>query len=272
LEVPQPNPRIPVLLTRSISSSFYLFDIPMAHTIASSSTSASPNKSYHVFIHHHGLNVKKTFASHLYHRLCSEHNGLRVFLDQTELRVGDNFDYQIKDIIKTASVHVAIFSKGYADSERCLNELLYMLESGAPIIPVFYDVEPAQLRWPQGKVGVYAEAPCILENEKTTDCQTIEEKPQHSSTTIQKWKEALSSVADISGLDLQKTCNGDEGDLVQKIVQRVLEEIESILSVGISVSLFSFGFQCAAANCFKDWSWFLTQTDSFTFLFNVWMR
>jgi len=226
---------IPNLLARNISS-VYLFDIPMAHTVASSSTAASPKKLYHVFINHRGPDVKKTFASHLYHRLSSPYVGLRVFLDQPELRVGDKFPDQIKEAIKTASVHVAIFSKAYAESVWCLNELLYMFESGAPIIPVFYDVEPAQLR---DKDEVYAKALHILESKKTTDSQTMEEKPRQSSTTIHKWKEALSRVADISGLDLQKTCNGDEGDLVEKIVQRVLEEIKSILSVGTSVSLFS---------------------------------
>jgi len=217
----------------------------MADTVASSSTAASSNKFYHVFINHHGPDVKKTFASHLYHRLCSAGTGLRVFLDQPELRAGRNFDCQIKDAIRTATVHVAIFSPRYAESEWCLNELLYMLESRALIIPVFYHVDPAVVRWPQGK-GVYAEALRILENKKTQDPQTHEERPRHDPATIKKWREALSTASIISGFDLNAApFNGDEGALVEKIVQRVLEEIKS------RSSLFSCSFSMRCCNMFR---------------------
>jgi hypothetical protein len=33
-----------------------------------------------------------------------------------------------------------------------------MLESKAPIIPVFYRVTPAEVRWTRGKDGIYAQA------------------------------------------------------------------------------------------------------------------
>lgn len=188
--------------------------------MASSSTLASPNDSYHVFINHRGVDVKKTLASHLYHRLRSAIPGLRVFLDKPELRVGNDFPSQIQEAIRTASVHVAIFSRGYAESEWCLNELFYMLESGVPIIPIFYHVQPADLRRTQSGDGVYSMGLRRLE-------------PQYDSTTLQKWRDALSRVSHISGLDLQDTCNGDEGELVEKVVQRVSKEIDSIFSVGI---------------------------------------
>lgn len=42
--------------------------------------------------------------------------------------------------------------------ERVSNELLWMLESKAPIIPVFYRVKPSELPWTQGKQGVYVGA------------------------------------------------------------------------------------------------------------------
>jgi len=107
---------------------------------SSSTLAPSPfNHSFDVFISHHGHDVKNTLASHLNSRLVS--HGLRVFLEQPQMRAEDNFQFQIKDTIRTATVHVAIFSPGYAESEWRLNELLYLLESGAPIIPVYYQVE-----------------------------------------------------------------------------------------------------------------------------------
>lgn len=197
--------------------------------MASSSTLASPNDSYHVFINHRGVDVKKTLASHLYHRLRSAIPGLRVFLDKPELRVGNDFPSQIQEAIRTASVHVAIFSRGYAESEWCLNELFYMLESGVSIIPIFYHVQPADLRRTQSGDGVYSMGLRRLE-------------PQYDSTTLQKWRDALSRVSHISGLDLQDTCNGDEGELVEKVVQRVSKEIDSIFSVGIGAFAISGEF------------------------------
>ena len=139
--------------------------------------------------------MKKTFASHLYRRLISY--GLRVFLDYQELQEGEELTGQIKGAIRTASIHVAIFSPTYADSNWCLDELLFMLESGAPIIPVFHHVEPADLRWTQGE-GVYARSLRNLEKKRAYDSQ-----PRYNSKTIEIWRNALSSAADISGLDLK---------------------------------------------------------------------
>jgi hypothetical protein len=63
---------------------------------------------------------------------------LRVFLDQLELQEGDDLTAQIKGAIQKASVHIAIFSQNYAESNWCLDELLLMLQSRATILPVFY--------------------------------------------------------------------------------------------------------------------------------------
>lgn len=205
-------------------------------TLASSATRNSGSR-YHIFINHRGPDVKKNFASHLYNRfdLCK----LRAFLDAEALQVGEQVAQQIARAIATASVHIAIFSPTYAQSPWCLEELHLMLESGAPIIPVFYNVKPAHLRCRRGrgrfaqflrkipwltkrKDGMYAEALYILERKMTYDAQTGREKLRYEPSTIEKWRKDLSRVADIAGLELEQ-CNGDEGTLANKIVQRVKE-------------------------------------------------
>eukprot|EP00253_Pinus_taeda_P012479 PITA_12479 len=205
-------------------------------TAASTSTSLNPgntsNSAFDVFLNHRGPDVKKTFASYLYRRLTSY--GLKVFLDREELRQGDYFNSEIKGAIRTASVHVAIFSAGYADSTWCLNELVMMLESGAKIIPVFYQVEPSDLRWTQGKDTVYAQSLKKLgektEYEAQTDPQSPQRKLRHNAATIEKWRNALSEVSGISGFDLQ-ACNGDEGLLLDKVVESVLGNVNKPLDV-----------------------------------------
>ncbi|GLJ27775.1 hypothetical protein SUGI_0545120 [Cryptomeria japonica] len=102
---------------------------------------------YHVFINHRGPDVKKTLASHIYYAL--ETHGLRVFFDKQELQVGDFLTPAIQSAILSASVQIAIFSKTYAQSPWCLDELVWMLDShptSIKIIPIFYDIEPSELR------------------------------------------------------------------------------------------------------------------------------
>lgn len=178
-------------------------------SLASSSTAAAStsygggnnNYVYDVFINHRGPDVKNTLAADLYRRLCKHQ--LRVFLDQEELQEGENITPQIESAIRTASVHIAIFSPRYAESNWCLNELLLMLKSGSTILPIFYGVKPSHLRWTErNKNGVYARALRVLQEKKQ-----FNSRPRYGSKTIKKWRKALSDVAEISGFDLQ-TYNG----------------------------------------------------------------
>eukprot|EP00253_Pinus_taeda_P016917 PITA_16917 len=176
----------------------------------SAASSSSPSTSYEVFINHRGPDVKTTFASHLYKRLTSF--GLRVFLDKPELEEGRTFPSQIEAAIRSAAIHIAVFSPTYANSQWCLDELIGMISTistGATILPVFYNVEPWELRRTR-KDGRYAEA--LREHEK---------KSRYDSDTIQKWREALCTAANISGFEL-KQFNGDEGELLEAVVLRVL--------------------------------------------------
>lgn len=149
-----------------------------------------------VFINYHRPDVGKTFASHLSRSIIS--NGLR------------------SATIETASVCIAIFSKNYAKCSRCLNELRHMSKSGVPIIPVFYDIDPSDLRchvmyapvlrmsrWTTVKNGsLYCEDLRMLEEEKTYDPQTCQERPQYDLNTITEWRKALLDAKGIGGFEL----------------------------------------------------------------------
>lgn len=93
------------------------------------------------------------------------------------------------------------------------------------IIPVFYRVKPADLRRTRGKKGTYAEALETLE--KATDIipGTRKRKLRYEPGRIEKWRNALSEVADISGFELTE-CNGDEGELLEKVVVEVLNRVK----------------------------------------------
>lgn len=128
-----------------------------------------------------------------------------AILDYEEMQEGENITSHIKEDIATTSIHVPIFSLRYAESDWCLNELLLMRR-------------PADLQWKEGKDGVYAHALHNLQNKKTHDSETHEEKPRYDSDTIESWRKALPSVAEISGFEMEACGNGDEGELLDKVV------------------------------------------------------
>lgn len=113
-----------------------------------------------------------------------------------------------------------------------------MLESGAPIIPVFYHVKPAELQQTRCREGwfaqviknipwlhqdgIYASALRDLKRKWTYDPQTQRKKPRYDPGTLEKWSSALSRAANISGLELE-ACNGCEAELVEKIEQQVVK-------------------------------------------------
>jgi hypothetical protein len=98
-----------------------------------------------VFINHRGPDVKKAFVVHLNGAL--KRDGFRPFLDAKSIGQGRHVFKSIDKALKGACVHVAVFSKRYAESKYCLNELCDMLKSDQVILPVFYGVNPEDLRW-----------------------------------------------------------------------------------------------------------------------------
>ncbi|GLJ30721.1 hypothetical protein SUGI_0608880 [Cryptomeria japonica] len=79
------------------------------------------SRLFDVFINHRGPDVKQTLATQLYNSL--KEVGIQAFLDSEEKQLGDLFTSTIESAIKSASVHIAIFSKRYAESPWCLAEL-----------------------------------------------------------------------------------------------------------------------------------------------------
>ncbi|GLJ58078.1 hypothetical protein SUGI_1414870 [Cryptomeria japonica] len=160
------------------------------------------SRLFDVFINHRGPDVKQTLATHLYNSL--EQLGIRTFLDSKEKELGNSFPSTIETTIHSAKVHIAIFSKGYAESPWCLDELLLMLETKAKIIPIFYQVTPSDLRHIGS--GVYAGA--FIKHEKKG--RYVEK--------LGEWKEALQSLSFIAGEEFQSDC--------KNIVATVQKELE----------------------------------------------
>jgi hypothetical protein len=142
---------------------------------------------YDVFINHRGPDVKKRFVAHLNGAL--KRDGFRPFLDAKSIGQGRHVFNSIDKALKGACVHVAVFSKRYAESKYCLNELCDMLKSDQAILPVFYGVNAEDLRWIDN--GPFKEG--FRKHVK-----------RGRKEEIRRWKEALRKVADYRGFRLDE--------------------------------------------------------------------
>ncbi|GLJ57083.1 hypothetical protein SUGI_1293690 [Cryptomeria japonica] len=160
---------------------------------------------YDVFINHRGLDVKLTLATQLYNSL--EQLGIRAFLNSQEKELENSFPSNVETAIRSAKVHIAIFSPRYAESPWCLAELLLMLESKAKIIPVYYKVKPSDLRYIQS--GHYHDA--FFE---------YKEKGRYSDK-LDAWMKALQSLSFTAGKEYNSAGDCEKiVEVVQKEVQR----------------------------------------------------
>ncbi|CAM6061762.1 unnamed protein product [Sphagnum tenellum] len=183
-------------------------DVETTNAITSSSGVGSHgfnvlSHTYDVFLNHRGPDVKTTFVAHLYEALCKA--GFHPFLDVKSLVKGRHAFKSIDEALNSVRVHVAVFSKGYAESKYCLNELCDMLKSGKLIFPIFLDVEPEHLTRPRH--GPFA-----------TGFRKHMKRGRQDD--IKRWEKALFEVANLTGFRLNEV-NGDEAQLLRKVVRAI---------------------------------------------------
>jgi len=152
--------------------------------LMASSSSSSRNWSYDVFPSFSGEDVRKTFLSHFLREL--ERKSIITFKDN-EMERSQSIAPELVEAIKDSRIAVIVFSKNYASSSWCLNELLEIMRCnkylGQQVIPVFYYLDPSHLRKQSGEFGEAFK--------KTCQNQTEEVKNQ--------WKQALTDVSNILG-------------------------------------------------------------------------
>ena len=86
--------------------------------------STSPS-TYDVFLNFKGKDTRDNFTSNLHAGLCRKK--VKVFIDE-ELNRGDEMTPALLSAIEGSKTLVIIFSKNYASSKWCLDELVKILE------------------------------------------------------------------------------------------------------------------------------------------------
>lgn len=162
----------------------------MAFHGISSSSSSTHQWSYDVFLSFRGEDTRNNFTSHLYSALRLK--GINTYIDD-ELRRGEEISPALVKAIEESRISIIVFSKNYASSKWCLDELMKIVECKKAkqhmIIPIFYKVHPSIVRHQRKNFG---EALAKHEDRFKDD-----EK-------LQGWKAALKEVANVSGWHLRR--------------------------------------------------------------------
>ncbi|XP_049388528.1 TMV resistance protein N-like [Solanum stenotomum] len=169
--------------------------------------------SYDVFLSFRGEDVRKTFVDHLY--LALQQKCINTFKDDEKLEKGKFITPELMSSIEESRIALIIFSKNYANSTWCLDELTKIMEcknvKGQIVLPVFYDVDPSTVRKQKFIFGkAFSKHEAWFQEDK-----------------VQKWRAALEKAAIISGWVLANTANGHEARVIEKIVEQILSILGS---------------------------------------------
>ncbi|KAJ7961928.1 putative Disease resistance protein (TIR-NBS-LRR class) [Quillaja saponaria] len=190
--------------------------LPATSTPSALSSTTCPEK-HDVFLSFRGEDTRNNFNSHLYEALCSKQ--IDTFIDDEKLDRGGEISPSLRKAIEQSKLSVIIFSKTYASSKWCLDELVKILESKQKneqiVIPVFYHVDPSNVRKQCGSYALF---------------------PKHWQLIFQgklpKWKAALTEAASLSGWDSTNIMS--EAQLVKRVVQDILLKLNHMSQDGFN--------------------------------------
>ena len=169
---------------------------PFKSSPSSSSSVPTGRWTHEVFLSFRGEDTRNNFVDHLYTALSQR--GISVFKDDQALDKGKPISRELLKAIEESKLAVVVFSKKYADSSWCLDELVKIMECEDQmelmVLPVFYHVDPSDVRGQK--------------NDFDTAFQEHEDKFKGEMEKVKKWRKALAAAAGLSGWHIKETGNG----------------------------------------------------------------
>ncbi|CAE6218521.1 unnamed protein product [Arabidopsis arenosa] len=173
-----------------------------------------------VFINFRGVELRKTFISHLHTKL--RRVGINAFIDSDEApgRELQNLFKRIED----SKIALAVLSSRYTESHWCLQELVKMMECSTKgegcnnkllVIPIFYKLKISTVAELDGDFG-----------RNLWDLWRLPGRGRDRDNRIVKWNEALQDVLSRNALVLPET--GKEDDFLSTIVAHVKNALSQI--------------------------------------------
>ncbi|XP_048423258.1 LOW QUALITY PROTEIN: disease resistance protein RPV1 [Pyrus x bretschneideri] len=185
-----------------------------AHEVSSSSSSKSKLWNYTVFFSFSG-ETRNGFTGHLHAQF--KDRGYQAYIDEDDLKRTKEIKKELYQGIEESRISIIVFSKMYADSSWCLDELVKIMECrdklGRDVLPIFYHVDPSHVRKQNGD---FTEA--FQNHEKDIH----EEKDGKTREKVNQWRRALTEAANLSGYHLKITDNRHEATVIREIVDKVI--------------------------------------------------
>ncbi|XP_035546685.1 disease resistance protein RPV1-like [Juglans regia] len=194
-----------------------------AASSSSSFFSFTDRWAYDVFLSFRGEDTRNNFTAHLYNAL--DRKGINTYIDY-ELRRGKEISQALLKAIEESRIAIIILSQNYASSTWCLDELMKILDCNKTrqqiILPVFYNVDPSEVRHQRKSFG---EAFAKHQHRFNDDMK------------VRRWKETLEEVANLSGFHLG---NRNESEFINEIVEEVSRIVNHIY---LSVAKYPVGIE-----------------------------
>ncbi|KAF8030936.1 hypothetical protein BT93_D0201 [Corymbia citriodora subsp. variegata] len=169
-------------------------------------------RNYDVFLSFKGPDTRTCFTDFLYNSLVAA--GFHVFRDDDSIPVGEQIGPEKLRAIKSCRIAIPIISEQYAQSKRCLRELNEIMDChrkhGKSVFPVFYKVDVGD----------------VCRQRVTFEKALRKPEIQISAEEMEKWWNALTSVAMIKGWISQTIANGHEAELVKMVVAKVSSDLK----------------------------------------------
>ncbi|XP_017236642.1 TMV resistance protein N-like [Daucus carota subsp. sativus] len=149
--------------------------------------------------------------------------------DDPDLSNGEVISDSVLQAINHSKTFIVVFSKNYASSPRCLDELvgICQFEKTRLIIPVFYNIDPYMV---QHLTGRYKKAFRKHEaSPKTGWFKKTSKEHQSRFAQLEKvneWRLALTGVAGLSGETV--SVDRSESDVINQVVNKVLSETKTM--------------------------------------------
>ncbi|XP_021820455.1 TMV resistance protein N-like [Prunus avium] len=178
---------------------------------ASASPTSAESWKHDVFLSFRGEDTRRGFISHL-DRALAYWQAMKTFKHDRDIEVGP-ISPELLTAIEQSHLAIIVLSPNYASSTWCLDELSKILEciqeQDTRILPIFYNVDPSDVR---NQRGSFAEA-----------FTKHEERFSEDVKKVNRWRAALRKVANLSAWDSKNYRS--EAELVEEIVKCVWKEV-----------------------------------------------
>ncbi|XP_054818919.1 uncharacterized protein LOC129318254 isoform X3 [Prosopis cineraria] len=178
--------------------------------VSTSTNLTIPPWKYHVFLSFRGEDTRRDFTAELHNAL--KERCIRTFIDY-DIRKGKDISPELIQAIEESLCAIIIFSKDYAASTWCLDELSKIVDCKKAwsrfVFPVFYNIDPSDVRHQRGTFAAAFQQHCEI----------------FTQEQVQKWRNDLKEVANISGYHW---IDGNKENNIRKIVTGVWGQISQI--------------------------------------------